>query len=66
MDQSIIDKYQPVIGLEVHAQLSTLSKIFASDSAEFGSMSSTNVSVITLGHPGTLPCLNKKVVAYAF
>lgn len=65
MDQSIIDKYQPVIGLEVHAQLSTLSKIFASDSAEFGSMPNTNVSVITLGHPGTLPRLNKKVVEYA-
>ncbi len=65
MDQSIIDKYQPVIGLEVHAQLSTLSKIFASDSTEFGSMPNTNVSVITLGHPGTLPRLNKKVVEYA-
>ncbi|HSY62766.1 MAG TPA: Asp-tRNA(Asn)/Glu-tRNA(Gln) amidotransferase subunit GatB [Cytophaga sp.] len=65
MDQSIIDKYQPVIGLEVHAQLSTLSKIFASDSAEFGSLPNTNVSVITLGHPGTLPRLNKKVVEYA-
>ncbi len=65
MDQSIIDKYQPVIGLEVHAQLSTLSKIFASDSAEFGSMPNTNVSVITLGHPGTLPKLNKRVVEYA-
>ena len=65
MDQSIIDKYQPVIGLEVHAQLSTLSKIFASDSAEFGSMPNTNISVITLGHPGTLPRLNKKVVEYA-
>ncbi len=65
MDQSIIDKYQPVIGLEVHAQLSTLSKIFAPDSAEFGSMPNTHVSVITLGHPGTLPKLNKRVVEYA-
>jgi len=65
MDKSIIDKYQPVIGLEVHAQLSTITKIFASDSAEFGSLPNTHVSVITLGHPGTLPKLNKKVVEYA-
>ena len=65
MDQSIRDKYQPVIGLEVHAQLATKSKIFASDSTEFGNMPNTNISVITLGHPGTLPRLNKKVVEYA-
>lgn len=65
MEQSIRDKYQPVIGLEVHCQLSTASKIFASDSAEFGSLPNTNVSVITLAHPGTLPKLNKKVVEYA-
>lgn len=60
-----IEKYQPVIGLEVHAQLSTQSKIFAPDSTEFGSMPNTNVSVITLGHPGTLPKLNKKAVEFA-
>jgi aspartyl-tRNA(Asn)/glutamyl-tRNA(Gln) amidotransferase subunit B len=65
MDQSIKDKYQPVIGLEVHAQLSTASKIFASDSTEFGNMPNTNISVITLAHPGVLPKLNKKVVEYA-
>src|SRR6478735_6766844 len=65
MEQSIRDKYQPVIGLEVHAQLSTQSKIFASDSTEFGQMPNTNISVITLGHPGTLPKLNKDVVEYA-
>jgi aspartyl-tRNA(Asn)/glutamyl-tRNA(Gln) amidotransferase subunit B len=65
MDQSIKDKYQPVIGLEVHAQLSTKSKIFASDSTEFGNMPNTNISVITLAHPGVLPKLNKKVVEYA-
>ena len=65
MDQSIRDKYQPVIGLEVHAQLSTVSKIFASDSTEFGNMPNTNISVITLAHPGVLPKLNKKVVEYA-
>jgi aspartyl-tRNA(Asn)/glutamyl-tRNA(Gln) amidotransferase subunit B len=64
MDKSIFDKYQPVIGLEVHCQLSTASKIFAGDSAEFGDLPNTNVSVITLGHPGTLPKLNKKVVEF--
>jgi aspartyl-tRNA(Asn)/glutamyl-tRNA(Gln) amidotransferase subunit B len=65
MDKNIFDKYQPVIGLEVHAQLATNSKIFASDSTEFGNMPNTNISAITLGHPGTLPLLNKKVVEYA-
>jgi len=65
MDQSIRDKYQPVIGLEVHAQLATQSKIFASDSTEFGNLPNTNVSAITLAHPGVLPLLNKKVVEYA-
>src|SRR6478609_3890827 len=65
LDQSIIDKYQPVIGLEVHAQLSTASKIFAADSTEFGNMPNTHISPITLGHPGSLPRLNKKVVEYA-
>jgi len=65
LDKAIFDKYQPVIGLEVHAQLSTQSKIFAADSTEFGNLPNTNISVITLGHPGVLPRLNKKVVEYA-
>lgn len=65
MNSSSRDKYQPVIGLEVHAQLSTKSKIFAPDSTEFGNMPNTNISVITLAHPGVLPKLNKKVVEYA-
>lgn len=64
MDKAIFDKYQPVIGLEVHAQLSTNSKIFAPDNNEFGNMPNSNVSVITLAHPGTLPKLNKKVVEF--
>ena len=64
MDQSIRDKYQPVIGLEVHAQLLTHSKIFASDSTEFGNLPNSNVSAITLAHPGSLPMLNKKVVEF--
>lgn len=65
MNNELLNKYQPVIGLEVHAQLSTLSKIFAADSAEFGALPNTNVSVITLGHPGTLPKVNKKAVEFA-
>ena len=65
MDQSIRDKYIAVIGLEVHAQLLTKSKIYNSDSAEYGSLPNTNVGVVTLAHPGTLPRLNKTVVEYA-
>lgn len=62
---SIYDKYEAVIGLEVHAQLSTASKAYSSDSAEYGSLPNTNVSVISLGHPGTLPKANKKVIEFA-
>lgn len=65
MDKAIRDKYIAVIGLEVHAQLLTKSKIYNSDSTEYGAMPNTNVSAITLGHPGTLPKLNKRVVEYA-
>jgi aspartyl-tRNA(Asn)/glutamyl-tRNA(Gln) amidotransferase subunit B len=65
MEKSIRDKYTSVIGLEVHAQLLTKSKIYNSDSAEYGSMPNTNVGVITLAHPGAMPRLNKKVVEYA-
>lgn len=65
LNTEIRDKYEVVIGLEVHCQLLTYSKIFASDAVEFGSMPNTNVSVITLGHPGTLPKLNRKVVEHA-
>jgi len=59
------DKYEAVIGLEVHAQLSTQSKLFSGDSIEFGAEPNTHVSPITLGHPGTLPKTNKKAVEYA-
>jgi aspartyl-tRNA(Asn)/glutamyl-tRNA(Gln) amidotransferase subunit B len=65
MDKSIRDKYTSVIGLEVHAQLLTKSKIYNTDSTEYGSLPNTNVGVITLAHPGTLPRLNKRVVEYA-
>ena len=65
MEDSIREKYQAVIGLEVHAQLLTKSKIYTSDSAAFGGEANTHVGVITLAHPGTLPKLNKQVVEQA-
>lgn len=57
--------FETVVGLEVHAQLLTASKLFSGDSAAFGSEPNTNISPITLGHPGTLPLLNRKAVEYA-
>lgn len=57
--------YEIVVGLEVHAQLLTESKLFCGDSAAFGGEPNTHISPITLGHPGTLPRLNKKAVEYA-
>ncbi len=59
------DKYEAVIGLEIHAQLATASKLFCGDSTAFGAEPNTQVSPITLGHPGTLPKTNKKAVEYA-
>ncbi|HEX8462368.1 MAG TPA: Asp-tRNA(Asn)/Glu-tRNA(Gln) amidotransferase subunit GatB [Segetibacter sp.] len=59
------EKYEAVIGLEVHAQLQTQSKLFTGDSASFGAEPNTHISAITLGHPGTLPKTNKKAVEYA-
>ncbi|RFZ94562.1 Asp-tRNA(Asn)/Glu-tRNA(Gln) amidotransferase subunit GatB [Mucilaginibacter conchicola] len=64
-DSSVSDKYELVVGLEVHAQLSTLSKAFSSDSAAFGAEPNHHVSAISLGHPGTLPRINKRMVEYA-
>ncbi len=59
------EKYQIVIGLEVHAQLLTKTKLFCGDSTTFGADANTHVSAISLAHPGTLPVLNKEVVALA-
>jgi aspartyl-tRNA(Asn)/glutamyl-tRNA(Gln) amidotransferase subunit B len=61
----IFEKYEAVIGLEVHAQLSTATKAYCSDKAEYGALPNTLVSAISLGHPGTLPMPNKKVVEFA-
>ncbi|MBX2972498.1 MAG: Asp-tRNA(Asn)/Glu-tRNA(Gln) amidotransferase subunit GatB [Flavobacteriales bacterium] len=58
-------KYELVVGLEVHAQLITESKAYSSDPNAYGDHPNTNVSVITLGHPGTLPVANKKVIELA-
>src|SRR5690606_11666273 len=58
------EKYEAVIGLEVHAQLLTDTKIFCGCSAKFGSPPNTNTSPICLGHPGVLPVLNKKAVEF--
>ncbi len=60
--EDLRDKYEVVIGLEVHAQLKTKSKIFAPDSTEFGSEQNSHISAITLGMPGVLPVLNKECV----
>jgi aspartyl-tRNA(Asn)/glutamyl-tRNA(Gln) amidotransferase subunit B len=65
MNSAILDKYTLVIGLEVHAQLLTKSKIYNSDSAGYGDAPNTNLSVITLAHPGTLPKLNKQAAEFA-
>jgi aspartyl-tRNA(Asn)/glutamyl-tRNA(Gln) amidotransferase subunit B len=65
MEESIRSKYEVVVGLEVHAQMLTATKAYSSDINEFGSNPNTNVSPITLGHPGTLPVMNKKTIEYA-
>ncbi len=58
------EKYEAVIGLEVHAQLLTESKAFCGCSTKFGNSPNSNVCPVCLGHPGVLPVLNKKVVEF--
>ncbi len=65
MSESAASRYEIVIGLEVHAQLLTESKLFAPDANRFGDAPNRNVSVITLAHPGTLPKLNRRAVELA-
>src|SRR5712672_2468660 len=61
----VLAKYEPVIGLEVHVQLLTKSKIFCACSNRFGDAPNSNTCPICLGLPGTLPILNKRVVEMA-
>ena len=63
MDQQAA--YEIVIGLEIHAQLLTQSKLFCGDSIAFDAEPNTHVSPVTLGHPGTLPKMNSKAIEYA-
>ena len=63
--ENVYQKYQAVIGLEVHAQLSTKSKAYCGDAVEYGALPNTQISAISLGHPGTLPKTNRKVVEFA-
>lgn len=62
---SHFEKYESVIGLEVHTQLLTKSKLFCGDSTQFGNPPNTNISAISLAHPGTLPVMNEKAVELA-
>jgi aspartyl-tRNA(Asn)/glutamyl-tRNA(Gln) amidotransferase subunit B len=57
--------YETVIGLEVHAQLLTKTKLFCADESVFGAEPNTHISPVTLGYPGTLPVLNKEAVRLA-
>jgi aspartyl-tRNA(Asn)/glutamyl-tRNA(Gln) amidotransferase subunit B len=59
------EAYETVVGLEVHVQLLTRSKLFCGDSAAFGSEPNTQVSPITLAHPGTLPKMNRRAIEFA-
>ncbi|MEP2025859.1 MAG: Asp-tRNA(Asn)/Glu-tRNA(Gln) amidotransferase subunit GatB [Reichenbachiella sp.] len=63
--KKILEKYDLVVGLEIHVQLNTASKLFAADKNSFGDAPNSNVSPITLAHPGTLPKPNKSAINHA-
>lgn len=65
MSTSKYDAWEAVIGLEVHTQLSTNSKAYSADATEYGAAPNSQVSPISLGHPGTLPVANTSVIEYA-
>ena len=56
-------EFEPVIGLEVHAQLRTRTKIFCGCSTQFGAAPNTQTCPVCLGHPGTLPVPNREAIA---
>src|ERR1700690_3015346 len=65
LSADLLARYEPVIGLEVHVQLLTASKIFCSCSTRFGDPPNTNVCPVCLGLPGGVPVLNRKGVEFA-
>src|SRR5579863_3353562 len=65
LSPDVLAKYEPVIGLEVHVQLLTASKIFCGCANKFGSEPNTNICPVCLGLPGSLPVLNAKAVEFA-
>lgn len=58
-------KYETVIGIEIHCELKTKTKMFSSAPVAFGEVANTCVNEVDLGHPGTLPCVNKEAVRLA-
>lgn len=63
-NEDMFGDYEVVVGLEIHIQLLTKSKAYSSDSTEYGALPNSNISPISLGHPGTLPNFNKKTLEY--
>ncbi len=65
MTTAVATKYETVVGVEVHVQLKTKSKLFCPDSTTFGGDPNENTCIVCLGYPGALPVLNKQAVDYA-
>lgn len=65
ISEEVKSKYEAVIGLEVHTQMLTKTKAYSEDPNEYGARPNTNISAISLGHPGTLPKMNKKTIEFA-